>query len=166
VSQLYPLAFLSPRPPLLMRPVGACITRAPRIQRKRATWPLGAELNMLRWFITSFLHLIFPSFSTPPLQGFNMFNVAFNKAIVVGLSIFPISLLLMLGYAVSFLALTLISRNIALITLVLWLLIFTFVAIFNNYYEKELIKKVSEKISQNFERYINILLQRKGWLPA
>ncbi|AET01277.1 transmembrane protein, putative [Medicago truncatula] len=77
-------------------------------------------------------------------------------------SIFPISLLLMLGYAVSFLALTLISRNIALITLVLWLLIFTFVVIFNNYYEQELIKTVSEKINQNFGRYINILLQRKG----
>ena len=80
-----PLPFSLRVPLLLTRPVGACITRAPRVQPKPATWPLGAEFNMLRWFVTSFLHLIFPSFSTPPLQGFNMFKVPFNKAIVVGL---------------------------------------------------------------------------------
>ncbi|AET01275.2 transmembrane protein, putative [Medicago truncatula] len=56
--------------------------------------------------------------------------------------LFPISLLLSLGCAVSFLALTLISLNIAVINLVLW--VFTFIlVIFNNYYQQKLTKSVS-----------------------
>jgi ABC-type multidrug transport system fused ATPase/permease subunit len=61
------------------------------------------------------------------------------------ISIFQIILLLLLGYALSFLALTLISLNIAVITLVLWLFIFVLIFIYNNYYQQELIKTVSEK---------------------
>jgi len=82
------------------------------------------------------------------------------------ISIFPISLVLLLGYVVSFLALTLISRKIAVITLVLWVLTSALTVIFNNYYQQEFIKTVSAKISNVFERYINIPPQLKNRLPV
>ena len=78
---------------------------------------------------------------------------------------FPISLLLLLGSAVSFLALILISLSIAVINLVLWVPVFTFVVIFNKY-QPELIKVLSEKIKQIFERYIKTPLQLRGRLPV
>jgi len=82
------------------------------------------------------------------------------------ISIFPIPLLLLLGYAVCFLALTLISWKIALSTLLLWVLTSAVAVIFNNYYyQQEFIKTVSAKISKVFERYINIPPQLKDQLP-
>jgi len=91
-------------------------------------------------------------------QNYTLFlcsKLSYNYNILI----FPISLLLLLGYAVSFLALTLISGNIALINLVFWVLIFTFVVIFYKYQPS---KVLSEKIKQNFERYIEIPLQLRG----
>jgi len=79
------------------------------------------------------------------------------------ISIFLISLLILFGYALSFLALTMISRNIAMINLALWLLIFTFVVIFNKYQPS---KELSEKIKQIFERYIKIPPQLRDRLPV
>jgi len=84
-SQLYPLLFLSPRSLSLTLPVGAWDTRACFGQWKRDMWPAGTYLNLLNGFITSFIHLIFPLIFNMVLQWFNIFNVVFNKSIVVGL---------------------------------------------------------------------------------
>jgi len=83
VSQLYPLAFLSPRPPA---PHAPC-RRVPHTRSSRPTKTRHVAPRCKIKHVEMVHHLIFPSFSTPPLQGFNMFNVAFNKAIVVSLRV-------------------------------------------------------------------------------
>jgi uncharacterized protein YacL len=69
-------------------------------------------------------------------------------------SLFQILSSLLLGCAVPFLALTVISWEIAVINLFIW--VFTFIlVIFYNYNQQELIKPVSDKIIQIYERYMN-----------
>jgi len=68
-------------------------------------------------------------------------------------SLFQILSSLLLGCAVPFLALTVISWEIAVFNLVIW--VFTFIVTFYNYIQQELIKPVSDKLRQIYERYIN-----------
>lgn len=68
-------------------------------------------------------------------------------------SFFQILSSLLLGCAVSFLALTVISWEISVFNLVIW--VFTFIVTFYNYIQQELIKPVSDKIIHIYERCIN-----------
>ena len=73
--------------PVAHSPCGACISRACFGQIKTRHVACGTYLNLLNGFITSFIHLIFPLAFNMVLQWLNIFNVAFNKSIVVGLII-------------------------------------------------------------------------------
>jgi len=68
------------------RALSACASHALAVSNQNATCGLvGSEFNMLICFITSFLHIIFLSFSTTSLQWFNILKVTFNRLIVNGL---------------------------------------------------------------------------------
>lgn len=69
-------------------------------------------------------------------------------------SLFQILSSLLLGCAIPFLALTVISWEIAVINLVFWVL--SFIVSFYNSIQQELIKPVSDKLRQIYEKYFNI----------
>ena len=74
-------------------------------------------------------------------------------------SLFQILSSLLLGCAVPFLALTVISWEITVINLVIW--VFSFIVIFYNYIQQELIKPISVKIREIYDRYIKKPPQNK-----